>query len=96
MNTNYDNKQEVEFPDQERLGQLIAEIGIRLEEVKGMLNPSVDSWPLASGRVGVIFVPSIPPSTACVLEHPDTGHWMLQYPCGGIFIGDLTTGKAPA
>ena len=51
-----------------------------------------DSWPLESGQVGVIFVPSDPPSTACVLEHPDTGHWMLQYPCGGIYIADLTTG----
>lgn len=91
---NYDDEQKVQFSDQEHLGQLMLEIGNRLEAVKELLNPAADSWPLAHGRVGVIFVPSIPPSTACVLEHPDSGHWMLQYPCDGIFIYDLSAERS--
>lgn len=88
------NRVDVRFGDQERLERLLAEVGERIDDVKGMINPASDDWPLESGQVGVIPVPSNPPSTACVLEHPDSGHWMLQYPCGGIFIADLTSGTS--
>jgi type IV secretory pathway ATPase VirB11/archaellum biosynthesis ATPase len=88
----YDAQKEVQFEDQERLVQLLMEIASRLEEVRSILNPTTDSWPLAHGEVGVILLPSDPPDTACILEHPDTGHWMLQHPCGGIFVADLTGG----
>jgi hypothetical protein len=74
------------------VGQLLKDIRGRIGQVTSMLNPATDSWPLAPGEVGVMLVPSDPPTTACILEHPDTGHWMLQYPCDGIFIADLTTG----
>ena len=94
MSYDESNRVDVRFGDQERLGRLLAEVGERIDDVKGMINPVSDDWPLESGQVGVIPVPSVPPSTACVLEHPDSGHWMLQYPCGGIFIADLTTGKS--
>ena len=82
---------EVTFADHERITSALADVSRGLNDLTGMLRLD-DSWPLESGQVGVIFVPSDPPSTACVLEHPDTGHWMLQYPCGGIYIADLTTG----
>jgi hypothetical protein len=86
---NYDEEQAVQFSNQTELGQLLLELDKLLKEIKAMLNPATDTWPLAHGRTGVIFIPSIPPSTACVLEHPDSGHWMLQVPCGGIFVADL-------
>jgi hypothetical protein len=98
----YDESQrtEVQFADHSRLVSLLEDIGGRLDQVKGtlnqttgMLNPLDEDWPLEPGQVGVILLPSDPPSTACVLEHPETGHWMLQYPCGGIYIADLTTGQ---
>jgi hypothetical protein len=88
----YDEEQAVQIPDQTHLGQLLLELGNLLEELKATLNPTTDTWPLEHGRTGVIFVPSNPPTTACILEHPDSGHWMLQYPCGGIFIADLGPG----
>ncbi|HEY0605411.1 MAG TPA: hypothetical protein VGD58_20995 [Herpetosiphonaceae bacterium] len=87
----YDEGKKVELQGQERLGRLLADMSNRLKEVKGELNPAADDWPLEHGQVGVIFVPQNPPTTACILEHPETGHWMLQYPCDGIFIYDLTT-----
>ena len=89
----YDKDNEVELPDQEQLGNLLAEFSSQLKELIGALNPTTDDWTLEHGQVGVILVPSDPPTTACVLESGDTGHWMLQYPCGGIFIADLTTGQ---
>ena len=90
----YDEGQEVKLPDQEHLGKLLLQVANGLAGVTEKLNPNADDWDLESGQVGVVFVPSDPPSVACILEHPDTGHWMLQYPCGSIFIADLTTGQA--
>jgi hypothetical protein len=89
----YPNQREVTFADNERLVELISELASRYDELKGRLNPAQDDWPLQHGEVGVLFVPSNPPSVACILEHPDTGHWMLQYPCGSIFIYDITAGQ---
>jgi hypothetical protein len=83
-------KVKVEFAEQEKVGNLLAEIGDRLDEVKGILNPASNDF-FVPGQVGILDLPTDPPSTACILEHPDTGHWMLEYPCGGIFIADLTT-----
>ena len=88
----YEDRIEIEFADHESVVQLLMEIVERLEKLKEMLNPSTDSWPLQHGEVGVILLPSDPPDTVCILEHPDTGHWMAQHPCGGIFVADLTTG----
>jgi hypothetical protein len=85
------NKVEVQFSEHEQLQRLLMEIAQRLEKVKAIVNPSADTWPLQHGEVGVILLPSDPPDTACILEHPDTGHWMLQHPCGGIFVADLGT-----
>jgi hypothetical protein len=82
----------VEFAEQEKVGNLLVEIGDRLNEVKGMLNPASNDF-FQPGTVAIVDLPSDPPSTACILEHPETGHWMLEYPCGGIFIADLTTGQ---
>jgi hypothetical protein len=86
-------KVDVKVADHERLVRLLGEVGDRLGQVRSMLNPAADDWPLQPGEVGVILLPSNPPETACILEHPDTGHWMLQYPCDGIFIADLTKGS---
>jgi hypothetical protein len=83
---------DVQFEQHERIVRLLQEIVERLDEVKGLLNPASDSWPLQHGEVGVIALPSDPPDTVCILEHPDSGHWMMQHPCGGIFVADLTTG----
>ena len=88
----YDKGNEVELPDHEDLGKLLADFSSQLKQLIGTLNPSTDDWTLEHGQVGVLFVPSDPPTTACILESEETGHWMLQYPCGGIFIADLTTG----
>lgn len=90
----YDESQrvDVQFQEHDRVVRLLLEIGERLDELQSLLNPAADDWPLQHGEVGVISLPQDPPEVVCILEHPDTGHWMIQRPCGGIFIGDLTTG----
>jgi hypothetical protein len=99
----YEQSKEVELrlPGQEQMASRLNEIAGHLEpvrriidDIKGSVNPDSSDFPLGPGEIGVIRLPSDPPSTACVLEHPDTGHWMLQVPCGGIFVADLDTQTA--
>jgi len=69
----------------------LAEARVRLNEVSGYLQPASDSFP-NPGEVMVIDLPTDPPSDACIFENPDNGHWVLEHPCGGIIIYDITTG----
>jgi hypothetical protein len=94
----YAERKEVEFDDHESLVELLMDVDSRVNDLKpvldgldGKINPASDDFPLAPGEVGVILLPSDPPSTACILQN-DTGDWMLQCPCGGIFVYNLSTG----
>jgi hypothetical protein len=93
----YEQRKHVTLPDHEAVVSVLQDIAGRLNEVRGIIDrdlkgkilPASDGFP-QPGEVAIIDLPTDPPDTVCIVEHPETGHWMMEHPCGGIFIYDIT------
>lgn len=86
------------LPNHDALVSVLQDISSRLDEVRGIIDrdlkgkilPASDGFP-NPGETLEIQLPTDPPMSVCIVEQePGNEHWMIQQPCGGIWIYDIT------